>query len=122
MSTNIPYVATADNVPAHEVPAGSKTSMQVLISAEQAPNFAMRRFRIEPGGSMPRHTNTVEHEQFVLHGAAELALGDETRRVQAGDVVLIPAGLPHAYTCLGDEAFVFLCLVPNAPDHLEILE
>ncbi len=50
-------------------------SKQVLISAEEAPHFAMRCFTIQPGGKMPLHTNTVEHEQFVLSGKAEVTLG-----------------------------------------------
>lgn len=116
-----PSVTAAANAPAHDVPAGTKTSMQVLISAEQAPHFAMRRFRIEPGGAMPLHTNTVEHEQYVLAGEAEIVLGQETRHAQSGDVVFIPAGLQHAYTCLGEVPFEFLCLVPNAADHIHLV-
>ncbi len=60
------------------VEAGEKTSMQVLIGSNEGPHFAMRRFCIEPGGSMPCHTNTVEHEQFVLRGRAP-ALASATR-------------------------------------------
>ncbi|MFO7717144.1 MAG: cupin domain-containing protein [Desulfohalobium sp.] len=117
-----PYVAAADTAPTHEVPAGSKTSMQVLISSEYAPHFAMRRFRIEPGGFMPLHTNTVEHEQYVLQGEAEIRFNETTKHVGPGDVLLIPAGLPHAYTCIGATPFEFLCLVPNQPDQLQLLE
>ena len=43
---------------------GTKTFKQILISNEEAPNFALRKFIIEPGGSMPLHTNLVEHEQY----------------------------------------------------------
>ena len=51
------------DVEAVEVTQGVKTIRQVLITADEGPNFAMRRFAKEPGGGMPRHTNTVEHEQ-----------------------------------------------------------
>ena len=50
------------------VNAGVNTFKQVLVSAEEAPNFAMRKFIIEPEGSMPMHKNSVEHEQYVLKG------------------------------------------------------
>jgi len=99
---------------------GEKTSKQILISAEEAPNFAMRRFIIETGGFMPLHTNTVEHEQFCLAGKAEVVIGNETLIVKKDDVVFIPAGVPHSYKTLSDEAFEFLCLVPNKPDVIEI--
>jgi quercetin dioxygenase-like cupin family protein len=63
----------------------------------------MRRFVMGEGGGMPRHTNTVEHE------------------VSAGEVLYIPAGVPHSYRVL-EAPFEFLCMVPNGPDELRILD
>ncbi|MCG6956049.1 MAG: cupin domain-containing protein [Gemmatimonadetes bacterium] len=115
-------VRTAANVSADEVKAGTGTVRQVLIGPDEGPNFALRRFIMQPGGGMPRHTNTVEHEQYVLRGAATITLGDETHRVKAGDVVFIPAGQPHSYQAEGEEPFEFLCVVPNQPDVIELVE
>ena len=100
------------DVPANAVKAGTGVTMQVLIAAEEGPNFAMRRFVIQPGGSMPNHINAVEHEQYVLGGSARIAIGDEEFTVKQGDVVFIPADVPHWYKTEGDEPFEFLCLVP----------
>ena len=69
------YVRHTDEIEATEVAAGQGTSMQVLIAAEEGPNFSMRRFVMQPGGGMPNHTNLVEHEQFVL-GAIFLDVTD----------------------------------------------
>lgn len=113
-------VRPADRVPADEVKAGTGTVRQVLIGPDEGPNFALRRFIMQPGGGMPRHTNTVEHEQYVLRGAARITLGDETHEVKAGDVVYIPAGQVHSYQALGDEPFEFLCAVPNQEDVIEL--
>jgi len=115
-------VISADMIPKKTVQAGSDTSMQVLIGSEEAPNFAMRRFIMEPGGGMPNHTNSVEHEQFVLRGRAKVGIGEVVYEVKRGDVVFIPRGIPHWYRAEGDEPFEFLCVVPNLPDHIEILE
>jgi quercetin dioxygenase-like cupin family protein len=104
------------------VQAGSGTQMQVLISPEEGPNFAMRKFSMEPGGGMPLHTNLVEHEQYVLGGHARIGIGGDEFEVQKGDVVFIPGGAPHYYQNIGDEPFEFLCLVPNQPDEIVILE
>ena len=112
----------AEKVSAEEVVAGSATLRQVLISSDEAPNFAMRKFTMEPGGGMPRHTNTVEHEQYVLRGRARIGLGDEVVEVKEGDVLFIPAGLHHWYEALGDEPFEFLCMVPNKEDRIEIVK
>jgi quercetin dioxygenase-like cupin family protein len=115
-------VTSADTIPKKPVQAGSGTSMQILIGLDDAPNFAMRRFIMEPGGGMPNHTNCVEHEQFVLRGKAQVGIGEVVYEVKSGDVVFIPKGIPHWYKAEGDEAFEFICVVPNLPDHIEILE
>lgn len=109
-------------ITANAVPTGSGVSMQMLISNEEGPHFAMRRFVIEPGGSMPNHTNQVEHEQYVLNGSAEVGIAGEVFKVQPGDVVFIPALTSHWYKNTGDSPFEFLCLVPNKPDFTTILE
>lgn len=115
-------VKHAGDVPAERVGAGEGTSKQVLIGPDEAPNFAMRRFVMEPGGGMPRHTNAVEHEQYVLRGRATIGIGEETLEVRKDDVVFIPAGVPHWYRAEGEEPFEFLCVVPNRPDEIRILE
>ena len=115
-------VKHAHDVPAQPVSAGQGTTIQILISPEEGPHFAMRRFTMKPGGGMPRHTNAVEHEQYVLQGRARVTIGEEIYEVQSGDVVFIPAGVPHSYENIGEEDFVFLCMVPNLPDEIKILE
>ena len=114
-------VVTSEAVPGSAVAAGSSTFIQVLIGGDKAPNFAMRRFTIEPGGGIPNHTNTVEHEQYVLGGHAEVGIGDQVYQVKKGDAVFIPAGVPHWYRADGEEPFQFLCLVPNQPDTIEMV-
>ena len=109
-------------VPDEPVGAGEGASRRVLIGSDEGPHFAMRRFVIRAGGHMPLHTNTVEHEQYVLAGRADVRIGEEVHRVEPGSVVLIPAGVPHDYRVVGEEDFAFLCLVPNAEDRIEMLE
>ncbi len=109
-------------IPFQAVKAGRSTAFQVLISAEEGPHFAMRRFVIAPGGYMPLHTNTVEHEQFVLRGQARIEIAGQIHEVGAGDVIFIPAGAPHRYQNVGKEDFEFLCLIPNQEDRLTLLE
>ncbi len=100
------------------VEAGVATFKQQLITPEEAPNFAMRKFIIEPGGSMPLHTNSVEHEQYILNGQAEINIGDEVVIVQKDDIVFIPSEIEHSYRTIGNEVFEFLCMVPNKTDKL----
>ena len=105
-----------------EIKAGTATQMQLLLGpGDGAPNFAMRRFIMGPGGGMPRHTNTVEHQQWVLRGRARIGLGDEVREVGPEDVLYIPAGMPHSYEVI-EAPFEFLCMVPDAPDEIRIVD
>lgn len=108
------------DLPLESIEAGEKTSKQVLISSEEGPNFAMRRFVIEAGGFMPLHSNSVEHEQFCIGGEAEVIIGDETVTVRKNDVVFIPANVPHSYRTTSQEPFEFLCLIPNKEDVIKI--
>ncbi len=115
-------VVSADEVAATDIEVASGTSMQVLIGQDTAPGFAMRRFTIKAGGAMPNHTNTVEHEQYVLSGSAEVGIGETVHRLQKDDVVFIPAGVPHWYRVTGDDDYVFLCLVPHRKDTIQLIE
>lgn len=110
------------DIPAEKVSAGRGTTKQVLIGPDEGPHFAMRRFIMEPGGGLPAHTNTVEHEQYVLRGRAKVGIGDEVHDVEAGSVVYIPAEVPHWYQVEGKEPFEFICVVPNLPDVMKIVE
>jgi quercetin dioxygenase-like cupin family protein len=102
------------------VAAGKDTTIQVLISAQEGPNFALRKFAMKPGGGMPRHTNTVEHEQYVLCGRARIGIDEEMYEVKTGDVVFIPEGVIHYYENIGEEPFEFLCIIPNKPDEIKV--
>jgi quercetin dioxygenase-like cupin family protein len=115
-------VKRATEVPGKEVAAGRATSVQVLLGeGDGAPHFTMRRFVMGDGGGMPRHTNQVEHEQYVVRGRARIAIGETLHEVAAGDVLYIPAGAPHSYEVL-EAPFEFLCMVPNGPDRIDLLD
>jgi len=104
-----------------KVDAGEGVSIQVLISSTIAPHFAMRKFRIKKGGFMPYHTNSVEHEQYVLNGSAKVVIDGREYIAKKDDILFIPAGIPHSYEAIGDEDYEFLCLVPNQEDKVEIV-
>jgi quercetin dioxygenase-like cupin family protein len=115
-------VKHASAIPLTRIETGKKVSRQILIASHEAPHFAMRRFVIETGGEMPRHTNSVEHEHYVLGGRAVIGIGEEIYHVQKNDVIFISANVPHWYKVESGENFEFLCLVPNQPDKMEIMK
>jgi len=118
-----PVVKRGGSVASEPVDAADGLSKAVLLDeSDGAPNFAMRRFELAPGAAVPRHTNAVEHEQYVLAGEYVVGIGDEERTVSPGDAVLIPAGVEHWYRNEGDEAGAFICAVPNGDDAIELVE
>ena len=95
----------------------------VLLGEDQGtPNFDMRRFVLEPGARVPRHTNEVEHEQFVVEGDYRVGIDGETHTVSAGDSLLIPAGAEHWYRNDSDGRGSFLCVVPKGDDRISVHE
>ncbi|TKX75991.1 cupin domain-containing protein [Halorubrum sp. GN11_10-6_MGM] len=116
-------VKRGDAVASEPVDAAEGLSKAVLLDeSDGAPNFAMRRFELAPGAEVPRHTNAVEHEQYVLAGEYVVGIGDEEHAVAPGDALLIPAGVEHWYRNEGDEPGAFICAVPNGDDAIELVE
>ncbi len=95
----------------------------VLVGADHgAPNLAIRRFTLEPGATVPKHTNEIEHEQYVLEGEYVVGLDDEEHVVEAGDSLHIPAGVVHWYRNESDEPGAFICAVPAGDDAIELVD
>jgi mannose-6-phosphate isomerase-like protein (cupin superfamily) len=55
----------------------------------------------EPGRGPSLHTHPYDELLVILEGEAAIDDGAETRRVRAGDVVLIPPGQPHGFVNSG---------------------
>jgi len=50
---------------------------------------------ILPGKAAPLHTHPGEEIIYVLEGTLEYEIGGKLSRVKAGDVLFVPAGVPH---------------------------
>ncbi|MFB6311362.1 MAG: cupin domain-containing protein [Salinirussus sp.] len=116
-------VRRAEEVEYETVGAAEGLLKGVLIGAEHgAPNLAIRRFVLEPGANVPKHTNAIEHEQYVLEGEYEVGIGDEVYSVEPGDSLFIPAGAVHWYQNKGDQQGAFLCAVPTGDDEIRLTD
>ena len=56
----------------------------------------------EPDRGPAPHRHPYEEIFIVLEGRATFVFGDESRVVSSGEVVVVPAGRPHAFTNTGD--------------------
>lgn len=106
-------------------PVGAAEGLQkgVLVGPDDgAPNLAIRRFVLDPGAEVPKHTNEIEHEQYVLEGEYVVGIGEDEHTVSAGDSLLIPAGTVHWYRNERTEPGTFICAVPNGDDEIRLVE
>jgi len=65
-----------------------------IIAKNSAGNVTL--FAFDEGQQLSEHTTPFDALVQVIDGAGELTIGGETVVVQAGEVVLMPANVPHA--------------------------
>lgn len=100
--------------PYSEVQEAGATGVRIqwlLASAQGAPNFALRRFVLEPGGETPFHAHPWEHEVYVLSGTGVAVTAQGDTPLQADCAVLVAPGETHCFRA-GPDGLQFLCLVP----------
>jgi len=118
-----PRIRRADDIEYESVGAADGMEKGVLIGeAHGGGNLAIRRFTLAPGGSVPKHTNEIEHEQYVLEGEYVVGIDDTEHTVSAGDALHTPAGAVHWYRNEGDQEGAFLCAVPAGDDEIQLVD
>jgi quercetin dioxygenase-like cupin family protein len=60
-------------------------------------------FEVKAGDRVARHTDSAEEILYVVAGEADAEVGDERRRIAAGDLAVIPAMVPHGLLNVGKE-------------------
>jgi quercetin dioxygenase-like cupin family protein len=71
--------------------------------------------RAPHGDSPPLHVHRNEDEVFrVLAGRVRFKVGDEDRRLAAGDTLLAPKGVPHSYRVESAEGAHWLTITRGA--------
>ncbi len=78
-----------------------------------APNFAMRVFEMEPGGSSPFHAHDWEHEVFILEGEGAVVSKDGEKKFKPGDVIFVAPNEKHQFKNNGKKLVRFICVVPT---------
>lgn len=75
------------------------THVQVRISGdENADGISVLEHHAYYGDSPPLHIHHTEDEVFiVLEGEFRFVIGDSEHRLQPGETLLAPKGVPHAY-------------------------
>src|SRR3954464_8300687 len=69
---------------------------------KQGAPFSAYIVAAKPGQGPALHTHPYVEVAFTIEGSATITVGEETREVNAGGVVVIPAGTPHRFVNSGD--------------------
>jgi quercetin dioxygenase-like cupin family protein len=64
--------------------------------------MTIARVNLKRGAIVPRHSHVNEQITFILAGALKFTLDDGEVVVRAGEVLLIPPGVPHAAEAIED--------------------
>lgn len=87
-----------------------------FIHGEQA---MLTRFVLSRGAVIPLHSHPNEQISYIVSGVLEFDFGDGDRRtVGAGEVLVIPGGVPHSAVVLED-ALAFDIFAPPRQDWID---
>ena len=66
------------------------------VRAVNGERITLAVFELDPGIAMPEHRHPNEQVGVVVRGDLTFTVGGETRSRRAGDMWVIPPGVPHA--------------------------
>jgi quercetin dioxygenase-like cupin family protein len=77
----------------------SKLISRQMLSGE---NATVARLLLARGAVVPRHSHVSEQFSLILSGALKFVFDDREVLVNAGEVLFIPANVPHSAVALED--------------------
>ncbi len=69
---------------------------------------------MDAGKRTPLHTHPIAESHWLLEGECRYRIDDEDIDVAAGDFVMVPAGVPHAFLVLSEHARILSIQTPCA--------
>lgn len=75
----------------------------------QGKNMSLTLFAFDKGEEISSHSSGGDAMVYLLDGAAEITVGEETFNVKKGETIVMPAGVPHSV--LASERFKMLLVV-----------
>ena len=103
-----------------DIPKTVDAQIAVLTPKEDE-DFIVRKILLKKNGSMPNHTNLIQHQQYVLNGTAKVVVGKEEYQAKQGDFIYIPAGVNHYYEACYDSDYEFLCMINTKEDEIKLV-
>lgn len=107
--------------------AGDGSLLRELLNPlreDLAVRYSLAEARVRPGESTEAHRLKNAEVYYILTGAGEMRIEDETAAVRSGQAVYIPPGAVQSIRNTGDRDLIFLCIVDPAwrPEDETVLE
>lgn len=108
---------------AAEVLDSGPSTIQLLADADTTDGaISANRTLLRPGadGPPPHYHNGSAEIFFLVDGSLEALAGDRVVRLEAGDFLVVPRGMPHAFGAPeGAGADVLIVFAPGVKDRFE---
>jgi mannose-6-phosphate isomerase-like protein (cupin superfamily) len=110
-----PVVARAAGAERLELPDGSTMTL-LADSSATGHTLSVHHTTLPDGadGASPHHHTAVAEVLYVTGGTAHVLVGAEILEVEAGDLALVPPGVPHAFAAApGRDAELLVAAIPG---------
>ncbi|MGI8404381.1 MAG: cupin domain-containing protein [Thermomicrobiales bacterium] len=96
------FLVSAEHMPIF--PVGPKGSFAHVFNGAQhgLPSVSLMMSELQPGEGPSLHRHEYDEVFVVEEGTGTFLIGETSVEATQGNVVLIPAGMPHAFTNAGE--------------------
>lgn len=120
------FVARLDDLEVLALPAGAEGGIVRYFRGEAyGVKLSLLCVEILPGHGAPPHTHAYDELFVIQEGRGRYTIGDDSVEAGPGDIVVVPAGVPHGFVSVGPEprrqtsvhrnpVFTQTVLTPNA--------
>ena len=115
-------VRNLETVPAFTTKDGSEIRELLAYRNSVVRKQSLAEARLPVGASTQEHYHAVTEElYYIVEGAGQIRIGEETCQVGPGDAIAIPPGQKHKIWNTGTQTLRFLCCCAPAYEHSEHL-
>ena len=113
-----------DHASVPETPWRDDYRMFNIAGPAQGVTVGLSYSEVGPGAGAPLHTHQDDELIVVLEGALDVRIGDEVATAGRDSTVVVPAGVPHGFTAVGETPARLLGFFPahDAFERTEYLE
>lgn len=96
----------------YDAPGFEGVVKNVLVGPrEKAPNFIIRYFQLEPGGSSRLEHHPHDHGVVILNGEARVQINENFENLGPLDVVYVAGNDLHQFVNTGEKTLGFICVI-----------